>query len=165
MTSFHFISFFPFLLCCPLYFFYLLILSKTPLFIHSSTFPLSFHRGFKSDEGYLCWSLPLSDFVELVGRKAFQILQANTNAILSSLETLGKDPSDSLDAETRALLKVLNNLAIYLSMSLHHSLYHFHTIFYISFTSSSSSALRIRANPHTRDSIWMLPAMARRNSS
>ena len=83
---------------------------KFTCFVHFFLFFFCpFLRGFKSDEGYLCWSLPLSEFAELVNRKAFHVLQSCTNAILSTLETLGKDPSEPVDEETRRLLKVLTN--------------------------------------------------------
>ena len=87
-----------------------------PVLTPSSAF-LPFLRGFKSDEGYLCWSLPISEFVELLKRKAFHVLQSCTNAILSTLETLGKDPSEPIDTETRNLLQVLKNKPTAMSIS------------------------------------------------
>ena len=50
--------------------------------------------------------------MELVGRKAFHVLQACTNAILSTLESLGKDPSEPIDVDTRELLKVTNGYPV-----------------------------------------------------
>ena len=59
----------------------------------------------------------MSEFVELLRRKAFHVLQSCTNAILSTLETLGKDPSEPIDAETRNLLQVLKNKPTAMSVS------------------------------------------------
>ena len=64
-------------------------------------------RGFKSSDGYLCWSLPLTEFFGLKEAQAFQIIMANINAIFSTLESLEKDPQDYLDEDTRELLKVI----------------------------------------------------------
>ena len=63
-------------------------------------------RGFKSSDGFLCWSLPLTEFLKLKEAQAFQIIMANANAIFSTLESLEKDPQEHIDEETRELLKV-----------------------------------------------------------
>lgn len=84
-----------------------MLFSITTLFCVVNSF-LSFFflpRGFNSDQGFLSWSLPLSEFYSLIDKNAFQILQANINAILSTLEAVGKTP-DRVDEETKNLVKV-----------------------------------------------------------
>ena len=88
-------------------FHHLIYKPPTPIFPYVICLFLSFPplRGFHSDQGFLSWSLPLSEFYTLIEKQVFQILQANINAILSTLEAVGKTP-DRIDEDTKNLVKV-----------------------------------------------------------
>ena len=48
----------------------------------------------------------MTEFFQLMEKSVFQVIMANINAILSTLESLGKDPQEHIDDETRDMLKV-----------------------------------------------------------
>ena len=112
--------------------------------LHATNLPVFFsllliftpysHRGFHANQGYLTWSLPLSEFFALIQKKAFQIIMANINAILSTLEALGRDPNDPIDEETRKILEVCitEHFLFFNGFSIFSS-FHFTTFSYFNF--------------------------------